>query len=489
MNDRLPLAATLAALPPVWPDDPRPGLRRAHRDNGAKLVVLDDDPTGTQTVYDVPVITAWDDAMLRAEFTDPHPACYILTNSRALPADESRALHADLGARLGRIAQDAGRRITVVSRSDSTLRGHFPLETDALASALGPFELTALVPFFDAGGRYTIADVHYVAEGDVLVPAAATPFARDAAFGYRSSSLPQWVEEKTGGRIRAHQVRTIPLEALRLEGPDGVAARLRTLPSGTVVAVNAAAARDVEVFAAAALKLEGEGHRILYRTAASFVAARLGLEPRPLLTCADLGPPMKTGGLIVAGSYVPKTTAQLEHLVASHPRLHVITLSVPCLLDPTRRESCIAGAALDMNRRLARGEDVLIQTSRQLVPGKDAAGSLAIGRHISNALIAIVQHLTDRPRFLIAKGGVTSSDIATEGLNIRRATVLGQLLPGVPVWRAGIEARFPGLGYIVFPGNVGGPEALAQAVARLGPADCPEDQTPRDRCRNPSVQK
>jgi uncharacterized protein YgbK (DUF1537 family) len=83
-------------------------------------------------------------------------------------------------------------------------------------------------------------------------------------------------------------------------------------------------------------------------------------------------------------------------------------------------------------------------------------------------LISIVRGLQVRPRFLIAKGGITSSDVATRGLGVRRALVRGQILPGVPVWRLGAEARFPGLDYVVFPGNVGGDTALADAVRKFG---------------------
>jgi uncharacterized protein YgbK (DUF1537 family) len=86
---------------------------------------------------------------------------------------------------------------------------------------------------------------------------------------------------------------------------------------------------------------------------------------------------------------------------------------------------------------------------------------------VSDALISLVQHLAVAPRYLIAKGGITSSDIATQGLGVRRALVLGQALPGVPVWQLGVEARFPGLGYVVFPGNVGADTALAELIAAL----------------------
>ena len=463
-----PSKSTLfTALPPIWPDDVLAANRTATTASARTLVVLDDDPTGTQTVRDIPVVTTWDTATLSAELSAA-PACfYILTNSRGLSAVDSRTLHLELAANLRSASVATGRAFVVASRSDSTLRGHFPLETDTLASVLGPYDATFLSPYFEAGGRYTLADIHYVAEGDTLVPAAATPFARDAAFGYRSSHLPAWVEEKTAGRIGAAAVATLSLDLIRRGGPAAVAEKLRTLPRGSVCIVNACAPRDIEVFAAATLAAEATGSRFLYRTAAGFVAARIGQSPQhALLSPAAFSAATPHGGLTLVGSYVPKTTAQLAALLAT-PGLAALELSVADLLDATRRAPALAATIAAMNVALAAGRDTVVYTSRQLVTVADPSASLAIGRSVSDALIAIVRSLSIMPRYLIAKGGITSSDTATHGLGVRRALVLGQALPGVPVWQLGPEAKFPGLGYVVFPGNVGSDTALADLVARL----------------------
>ena len=459
--------AAFAALPPVWPTDVLPANGSAALASGRTLVVLDDDPTGTQTVRDIAVVTTWDVATLTAELSAA-PACfYILTNSRSLTAASSRALHVELANNLRAASAATRRPIVVASRSDSTLRGHYPLETDTLAEFLGPFDVTFLTPYFEAGGRYTLNDTHYVAEGDRLVPAADTPFALDAAFGYRSSHLPSYVEEKTAGRTRAVDVATISLDELRAGGPLAVAEKIRALPRGSVCVVNAAAPRDIEVFAAATLAAEATGSRFLYRTAAGFVAARLGQSPQhALLSPAAFSTPTSTGGLTVVGSYVPKTSAQLSALLAASA-VTPIELDVTALLDDTRRSPALAAALAALNTALAADRDTVVYTSRQLITSSDPAASLAIGRRVSDALIYIVQNLTVAPRYLIAKGGITSSDTATLGLGVRRALVLGQALPGVPVWQLGPEAKFPGLGYVVFPGNVGSDTALADLVSRL----------------------
>lgn len=169
--------AAFAALPPVWSDDPLPAIRHALGAVSRKLVVLDDDPTGTQTVYDVPVVTRWDEATLAAELANDLPCFYCLTNSRSLDAADARTLNLELAANLRRAAARRERTFTIVSRSDSTLRGHFAEETEALTEITGPYDATIVFPYFEAGGRFTLHDVHYVAEGDRLVPAASTPFA------------------------------------------------------------------------------------------------------------------------------------------------------------------------------------------------------------------------------------------------------------------------------------------------------------------------
>jgi uncharacterized protein YgbK (DUF1537 family) len=493
-----PLAATLANLPPEWPTDPLPAIRAAVRAADEMLVVLDDDPTGTQSVHGISVLTEWSVDVLRAELGSATPAVYLLTNSRSMPLAQAQALNAEIGRNILAAAESrpfdelrgnqsegrpGGRRPVVVSRSDSTLRGHFPGEVDALAAALGgSFDATLLIPAFIAGGRYTIDDVHYVADGDRLIPVGATDFARDATFGYRASNLREWVAEQTDGRVPAAQVAAISIETIRHSGPAGVADQLAALHSGGVCVINAASERDLAVAALGMLQAEARGKRFLYRTAASIVPLRAGILPRPLLTRADLDLPIAgpathstssglagtgaTGGLIVIGSYVSKTSGQIAALL-EQPGVSSVEVDVGALLADEGWDHEIARVAQVADQRLRAGQDTAIFTSRRLVTGADADSSLAIGRRVSEGLVAIVRAISTRPRYLLAKGGITSSDTATRGLDVRRALVLGQILPGVPVWRLGPESRYPDLVYIVFPGNVGGPSALAEVVAAL----------------------
>jgi uncharacterized protein YgbK (DUF1537 family) len=464
---RVKLEDCVRNLPAEWPVELRSQIQKQVKGTQCKVVVLDDDPTGTQTVHGIPILTEWPVETLQKELENDLPAFYLLTNCRSFTLTQARSMNAEIGHNLVEAAQRANRRFVAVSRSDSTLRGHFPGEVEALTQALGQsFDGWIIIPFFLEGGRYTVGDIHYVDEDGWLVPAGETEYARDSTFGYRSSNLRHWVEEKTEGRISSDDVVSISIKDIRQGGPECVKACLLGITGGKICVVNATGYRDLEVFVNGLLAAEAHGRRFIYRTAASFVQVRAGLFPRPLLTCSDLDMPESGGGLIVVGSYVPKTTAQINTLL-SLPEITSVKINVEALLDENRRQDAIEHIAQSAERELRNERTVVIYTSRVLVTGNDPESNLSIGSRVSEGLITILGLISTRPRYLIAKGGITSSDVATKGLGVKRALVLGQILPGVPVWQLGPESKYPGMPYVVFPGNVGGPGALAEAVNTL----------------------
>jgi uncharacterized protein YgbK (DUF1537 family) len=460
----------LAGLPAAWPDeDLRERIRRQHLDRAETLVVIDDDPTGCQTVADVGLLLDWSAASLSAEFA-AHPAVlYVLTNSRARSAHQANRLNRELAANLRAAAAETGRAFSIISRSDSTLRGHFPAETDGLATGLGPFDGILLAPYFGDGGRLTINDVHYVQRGDELSPAADTEFARDPVFGYASSNLRAWAEEKSGGRWAAAEIPSLSLEAIRLGGPEHIAERLARCSGGIPVVVNAACDRDLEVVAWALLQAEVRQRALLPRTAASFVKVRAGLPDRPLLSIDEIGLDKtlgRRGGLVVVGSYMPQTTAQLERLLAL-PGVRSVELDVPSLVadaghGPGPRQ--LAEAAAEV---MSVGHVAVVFTSRSFMGLAGQEGPLAAGRIIGEALCDVLSALPLRPAYIVAKGGITSHELAQHGLGCQRATVLGQIAAGVPVWRLDRALRFEKLPYVVFPGNVGQPGTMSDLVEKL----------------------
>lgn len=461
---RQPLADLFAGLPPSPDEAPLLAAIRAHLAADSRaVVVLDDDPTGTQTVYDLSVYTRWDVATLADAFRSDGAGFYLLTNSRSLAERDAVALNREIAAHMRDAAAQTGRDFTVISRSDSTLRGHFPAETDALIAPGEPSPQIVLAPFFAEGKRITVGDIHWVHDGETAVPVGETEFAKDATFGFAASDLRDWAVEKSGGRWTHTEVAALSLATIR-QGADAVAAWLMATTQ-PVIAINSAEDGDMAAAVLGMMQAEAAGRRYLCRTAAAFVRARFGLPRRPLLTPAEMvrgsGP-----GLVVVGSYVPGSTAQLEQARAVKTA-HAIEVPADALLDDRRNEA-IQSAIAAVTDAWSHGADALLFTSRTLLQnGTDDAANLRIGQQISSALVAIVRGLERQPAWFIAKGGITSSDMATKALGIRHATVLGALLPGVPVWRAVDSDRWPDVPLVIFPGNVGTEDDLARAMLVL----------------------
>ncbi len=472
------LTDLLAHLPPEPDEGTLFGeIRQAVITSKRKLVVIDDDPTGTQTVHDVELLTTWNSALLTEALRADSRLFYLLTNSRSMPQSDAAQLNHEIATLLSASSQTTQVDFVIASRSDSTLRGHYPAEIAALESGLssGGFDGHLLVPAFFEGGRYTINDTHYVATptatSDTLLPAHETPFARDSVFGYKTSYLPDWIEEKSSGRWQAREVVSIGLDLIRQGGVQAVAERLQHVTGGTPVIINAAGYGDLAVIVLGLLQAEAMGKRFIYRTAASFVRLRGAVESRPLLKVSEIVQDTSTtqgrGGIVIVGSYVPDSSKQLENLLQL-PAVIGIELPVERVIgDEAAIVSREVGQQLE--GAIRAGRVGVIYTSRRLITGANHAESLNIGKKVSAALIAALHEVTTQPRFIIAKGGITSHDVAQKGLGAERALVLGQLAPGVPVWRleSGPLSRFPGVPYVVFPGNVGGPDSLSQAVHML----------------------
>ncbi len=459
------LQQLLQDIPPPPDEDLLSQIRQKVKESSQTIVVLDDDPTGTQTVYDVPVLTEWTTEIIEAEFQKATPLFFILTNSRSLPIRQANQLAVTIGQNLTEASQQTGRNFFVISRSDSTLRGHYPNEVNALLAGMQQGEaIRILVPAFLEGGRYTINDTHYVQEGDELIPVGETPFAQDKSFGFASSNLKDWVAEKTDGQVKAKDVVSLSLSDLRQKGAAFVSETLNSCSPNATCIVNAAHRYDLEAFA---LGLLNTSVPVICRTAASIVPVVAGLAPQPLLTEEQLlRDSASTGGLIVVGSYVPKSTAQLEHLL-QHTAAQSIKLDVNEVLEYADPEELAQEIARQVDQFLTDKQDTVLYTSRDLVSGQDKEESLKIGQQVSAFLTDVIRRLNVAPCYLLAKGGITSSDTATKGLGIKKANVLGQILPGVPVWTLGSESKFPELTYIVFPGNVGEEDSITKVVQQL----------------------
>jgi uncharacterized protein YgbK (DUF1537 family) len=370
------------------------------------------------------------------------------------------------------VAARRGGRLQLVSRSDSTLRGHVIAEVEAIQRVRPGYDGVLLVPAYLEAGRITAGDVHYARVGGEFVPVGETEFARDATFGYTSSNLVEFLAEKSGGRVRA---RSLSLTDIRDGGPDRVRDVLADVRGGQWVVVNATDYSDLETVTLGVLAAEAAGRSFLFRTGPSFVRALAGIEPTPPLASAQIWPSGVPGGhgLVVVGSHVGQTTRQLAALRALGHTVDV-ELDVPALLAEDGTGDTVIRAATAAVTAGLRSADVLLYTSRTLRTGTDAAASLAIARTVSTAVVRVVAGaLAARPAWVIGKGGITSHDVAQHGLGIRRAEVIGQMFPGVVSVLRPIDApaAVVGMPYVVFAGNVGDDDSLARVVdiLRSGP--------------------
>ena len=453
-------------------------IRAEHQRSGRRFAVLDDDPTGSQCVHNVDlVLDLAPDACARA-LTTPNSMCFALTNSRSLPEPEAFTLNHRTARSLYELAAEQSWPLTIISRSDSTLRGHLLAETQAVDAARrevtgGGHDGILLIPAYLEAGRATADSVHRARISDQWVPVGETEFAQDTVFGYHSSDLRDHVVERTGGRIRRADVATITLGDIRDGGPDQVTDVLTGVRDGAFIVVDALSHNDLEVVALAVATAERHGQTFLPRTGPSFVRALAGIEPQAPLDAACLGALAGQGratrhGLVVVGSHVGLTNQQLA-VARALGGLTEIEVDVPSLLEAARPADVVGAVAERVVVALA-GSDVLLVTSREVRRESAPESALRVARTVSAAVSDIVRvALSARPAWIVAKGGITAHDVAVRGLGIRRATVLGQLFPGVVSVFRPVEAAAAAVGvpYVVFAGNVGDQDTLADVILRL----------------------
>ena len=394
-----------------------------------KMVVLDDDPTGIQTVYGCLLITQWDEESIRLGFSDSQPFFYILTNTRAMTRDEAARVTREAMEAVIKVNEDYGYRLIIVSRSDSCLRGHFPLETDVMRQCLESHgyavaDKTLFCPAFIEAGRVTIDGVHYLKEEDGhLIPVSETEFARDNVFGYHTSVLTEYIKEK---------------------GAD---------PDDYEI-INAQSYDELQ---AAAQRICSQGSII--RSSSSLPKAISGIPDIPLLDKRILSPQANTPPLFVIGSHVQKTTRQLECLLQAEGTCG-IEVDVQRILDDA---DALMLETIDVIKQVVDNYlTPVLYTSRQEIRLTDADQRQHLGQQVSDFLVACVRRMPFTPSYLVGKGGITSHDILTKGLGIKSARVLGQIVNSVPCVMT--PSGFP---YIIFPGNVGNENSLREVYMKL----------------------
>jgi len=395
------------------------------------MVVLDDDPTGIQTVHGCLLITQWDEQSVRLGFEDAEPFFYILTNTRAMTREDAEQVTREAMEMVIKVNQDYGYRLIIVSRSDSCLRGHFPLETDVMRQCLVQHGYTVapktpFCPAFIEAGRVTIDGVHYMKDGNRLIPVSETEFARDNVFAYHTSVLRDYIKEK-GANPDDYEI-------VNAQGYDELRAFAEHLTSDIIPQTSS----------------------IVIRSSSSLPKAISGIADIPLLNRNILK--HQGVGCFVVGSHVKKTTQQLENLLQAEGTC-AIEVDVQRILDDA---PLLMSETLDTIQQVVDNYlTPVIYTSRQEIRLDDANQRQHLGQQVSDFLVDIVYRLPFTPSYLVGKGGITSHDILTKGLGIKSARVLGQVINSVPCV---MTEKFP---YIIFPGNVGSEQSLREVYEKL----------------------
>ncbi len=432
-----------------------------------KIIVLDDDPTGSQTVHSCLLLTKWDVSTLKLGLLDAAPIFFILTNTRAMTPLQAAEITREVCQNLKiALAETGVEDFVVVSRSDSTLRGHYPVETDVIAEELGGFDAHFLVPAFFEGGRFTRDSIHYLVVNGVPTPVHETEFARDSVFGYSYSYLPDYVAEKTKGQIPSDRVTRFLLADLR----QGIQPQLKKLSGNQCCVVDGETQADLDIFARDILAVAATGKKFLFRSAASLLTSLADLPPQPvavdrIFEYVRNGKP----GAIIVGSHVQKTTEQLENLLQESGIVGV-EINVSNLLadSPIKGEDLLAEILAKVAEIHQAGNTPVIYTSRQELSFSDTETRLKFGAAVSRLLMAVVQGLPPEIGFLISKGGITSNDVLSTGLNLTTARIVGQILAGCSIVLTPKDhPKFPNLPVVLFPGNVGDAKGLATVYQRL----------------------
>ncbi len=414
-----------------------------------KIIVLDDDPTGVQTVHDISVYTDWSLESIEQGFLEDNSMFFLLTNSRGFTSAETKETHIEIASNVYEVAKKLNKEFIIISRGDSTLRGHYPLETKVLKETIESksdmtFDGEVIVPFFKEGGRFTIDNIHYVQYEDYLVPAGETEFAKDRTFGYTKSHLGEWVEEKSKGEFKAENTVYITLESLRALDIDTITNQLLGVKDFNKVVVNAVDYVDIKIFTIALINAMNAGKNFMFRSAAALTKVIGGVSDKGLLTRDELiKEESDHGGLIIVGSHVKKTTEQLEELKKCDS-IQFLEFDAHLVLQPEQFKAEVDRIVETSESLIRSGKNVAVYTRRErldLGEGKQEE-ELMLSVKISDAVTSIVKRLEVRPSYVIAKGGITSSDIGTKGLAVKRANVAGQIKPGIPVWMTGNESKF-----------------------------------------------
>ena len=443
-----------------------------------KIIVFDDDPTGSQTVYGCPLLLNWQEETVSTGLANASSMLFVLANTRSMAPQKVEITIREICKSIKQTLQNqkfAYEDILFVSRGDSTLRGHGVLEPEILSQELGPFDATFHVPSFFEGARTTIDGKHLL-NG---LPVHLSNFAADKIFGYSTSYLPDWLEEKSKGQISSANVLRLSIEQLESaidtdDGMEELCSFLKVLSQNVSVVVDATELSHLSIFAKAVIKLRKE-KRFLFRSAASLISAFAQLPINSYTPSSLAALRLKNqslelkGGLIMVGSHVHLADQQLEALF-KHTQCESIELPVKKIsriLDGSLPDILLTDLEniwlAQLKKILISGKTPVLFTSRGELSFPSFSQRILFGSQLAELMSRLVAKLIPHLGYVISKGGITTQTFLTQGLNLDMIELKGQILPGLSMVCPYNENNLIQIPIITFPGNLGDSKTLLEA--------------------------
>ena len=435
-----------------------------------KFVVIDDDPTGSQTVNNCLLLLKWDYSTLTKGFKSESNLFFILANTRSLSENDARSTIEEICKNLKSvIASEAiEEEIIFISRGDSTLRGHNFLEPSTINSCLGPFDATFHIPAFIEGKRLTINGSHFVNK----IPVDQTIFSKDKIFGYKTSNVKNLLFHKSKSQINLDDIQNLylsDLENLDAEENNIVFKKLQNLSNNQHLVVDVENYSQLQKFSKSIKKLTKQ-KKFLFRTAASFISSISNIKrnANDEIFFSNLRIKNKEKkflpGLVIVGSYVELSTLQLQNLIETD-NCEPIELDVFDFFRIISSENHHKQRNLFKNKFLReirfnfeKGKTPILFTSRKFM-SLDYSEQFNFCNSLSLFISEIVADLKYEIGYLISKGGITTNMILSKGLNADYVYLEGQILTGISLVTYNLknDKRLP---IVTFPGNIGNNDSL-----------------------------
>ena len=432
-----------------------------------KIIVFDDDPTGSQTVHDCLLLLKWDYQTLLKGLNNQSNILFILVNTRSLRDYEAKNRLEEVCNMLKKVINNENfdkESFIFVSRGDSTLRGHNLLEPETLNTNLGPFDATFHIPAFLEGNRITKNGIHYVND----IPVHETIFAKDKIFGFQTSNIKNLLQQKSNYQLTNDQINNLilsDLELLEIEDNNVIYKKLMNLNNNQQVIVDVIEYSHLKKFVNVIQKIIPK-KRFLFRTAASFISVISDIKNNnkdgryfsQLRRKNSHDVPMS--GLIIVGSYVHLSTLQL-HRILEYQQCKPIEINVFKFSNikdiPGEKQINIFldDLLIQIRNCLNDGYTPVIYTSRDLKSFEDESEQIKFYNTLALFLASLISEIKLEIGYLIAKGGITSNTILSEGLGIDYVYLEGQILKGISLVSASLNENSSMLPIITFPGNIG----------------------------------